>query len=142
MWTEVDASSLPQLAVGALVGAVAAAAFLRTRRTTFVLLAVNVAVGMVGGAAAVIGMWWPQAPLMLAVGFVGAAAPITLALPLVPYPATAGAEAEAEARNDVRTHLRRSVASFTVHVVYGVVAGTAGFGCAYGLAIAVYGALI
>ena len=127
MWLTVDVASLVQIALAASVGAVLTAYFLRGPRTRFALLALTGAVCAGLGVVAFIGMRFPDFPLPILIGALSAAAPITLALAPVPVIKTAA---------DALDVLRRTAASLTLHVIYGIAFAALGFACALGAALA------
>lgn len=130
MWIDVEVADLLDVGVGAVFGAIVAVALLRLPRTRFLLLAYDVAIGILVAAIVVANLRWSHASFLTATGFVCAAAPLTIAIPPQGWAGTPG------------SGLRRQAASIATHVLYGVAAGLAGFVAAYGVALAILGDII
>jgi hypothetical protein len=118
LWTTLSWSGALQVGAGAVVGAAIAIAVLKTRRTRFAFATYNALVCVAAGVVTMIALRWPHFPVLAAVGLVGAAAPVTLALTPPPDIATV---------SDALRYLRRAAAMLAMHVVYGIGFATLGF---------------
>jgi hypothetical protein len=127
LWATHDLAELIKIGLGAFFGAIVASAVRRNRDTTSESVIVNVLVCTAAGILAIVGVRWLQFPLLVTVGFLSAAAPITLALnsPVI----NNGAEA--------RQYLRRNAASVTLHVLAGIGYATLGYVCALAAVLAI-----
>ena len=123
MWLTVDLAQLVQIALGATVGAVLTAYVLRAPRTRFALLTLTGVVCASLGVVTMIGMRFPNFPVLAVIGALSAAAPITLALAPMPVIKTVA---------DAIEILRRAAASMTLHIIYGIAFAALGFACALG----------
>jgi riboflavin transporter FmnP len=133
LWLQIELSDLPQLGVGSLLGAFTAIAVLRNRRSRLLLFPFNVAMGIAVGAIVAISLRWPQTTLLVVVGFLASAAPMTLAISPAPLVTSS---------IDARRYLRRRIRAVASYVVYGIASGIVGFIAAYGLSIALFGDVI
>jgi hypothetical protein len=118
LWTTFSSSGALQVGAGAVVGAIIAMTMLRPGRSRFAFATYNAVVCTTAGVLTMVELRWPHVPVLWAVGLIGAAAPITLALTPLPDITTAA---------DVVRYLRRAAAGLTVHVVYGIGFATLGF---------------
>ncbi|MDT5008700.1 MAG: hypothetical protein QOH57_317 [Mycobacterium sp.] len=130
MWTALSVPGVAAVALGAAFGAVAVNALQRSRAGKFVLAAVNASVCGAAGVLVMVMMQWPHFPVLVVVGLVGAAAPLTMTLPPA-EPMDTVAEA-------VR-YLRRAAAAMTINLVYGIAAATVGFVGAMTVVLAIVG---
>jgi hypothetical protein len=118
LWTTFSSSGALQVGAGAAAGAAIAFAMLRGKRSRFALATFSALVCVGAGVLTMVELRWSHVPVLWAVGLIGAAAPITLALTPPPDITTV---------SDAMRYLRRAAAALTIHVVYGIGFATLGF---------------
>jgi hypothetical protein len=121
LWVTPDLAGLAQIGLGSIAGACTAVFILRRFSTGSALVVVNVIVGFAVGALTMAGLRWPDFAIWAAVGFVSAAAPMTLA---VSPPEAFNSRAAA-----VR-YVRRAGRRLLIFVICGIAFGGVGFVCA------------
>jgi hypothetical protein len=95
-----------------------AIAMMRIGRTRFAFATFNALVCVGAGVLTLVELRWPHVPVLCAVGLIGAAAPITLAVTPPPDITTVP---------EAMRYLRRAAAAMTIHVMYGIGFATLGF---------------